>query len=401
MIIAKADRRLPQCTLKAFTLSVLLVVSVAFGLTAYAAQTPANPGNRPDHAGPPQDVVDQLLDRGFQQIQPSIFERKPADTPTSYETVVYGIDGHLWLLGQQEAFLETLEARYERFPAPELLDAILAQERWIEGTLALLDEMLTQEASGQSLDDGLKAVRLGSGEVISVGEAVTSCSTTLARAASAGPSATGPTASGSASFSDTCSEMGTVSSFSTAQGTDSSGNINTFTQDCPDDEGEDVSCDTSATVVAESDCFAGGLARVLFGSFTHTVSETSSTCRSLSASLTGTTSLFVPAGSTRTASWTVTPSNGETPYNYQWLYNNAAVGTDSPSYSRSYTHPGIGFTRTDTVKVTVSDSSMPTQSDTETLTIQVTYANTCTDPCFCPFSTVGGINLETVTTVCP
>jgi len=390
----------------ALVLSVLGMASI-LGPTPYAtAQPPEDPGNRPADAGPPQDVVDQLLDRGFQRLQPSIFERAVENEPSSYETVVYGIDGHLWLLGQQEAFLQSLQARYERFPAPELLDAILAQETRIEETLALLEEMSEQEeagqASGASSSDGWTAVRLGSEDLISMGQAVTSCTTTLERAASADLSATGPTASGSAGFSATCTDIGTVSAMSIAQGTDSSGNVNTFTQDCPSDTGGDVSCDTSASVDGVSDCFSSGQGTVTFGSFTHTVSETNTTCRSLSASLTGTTSLFVPTGSTRTGSWSVSASNGATPFNYQWLYNNAAVGTDSPTYSRSYTHPGFGATRSDTVKVTVSDAANPSQTVTKTLTVQVVFEGSVINPCLgCGCFPLDGNNPEIVTTVCP
>lgn len=399
--VSRSEAHCRPCSMVsiALVLAALGMVSVFGPPPRAAAQPPEDPGHRPTHAGPPQDVVDQLLDRGFQQIQPSIFERAVENEPSSYETVVYGIDGHLWLLGQQEAFLQSLEARYERFPAPELLDAILSQQTRIAETLTLLDELLEEDAgqtSGASSSESLTPVRLGSEELISMDAAVTSCSTSLQRAASADPSSTGPTASGSAGFSDTCTEIGTVSSLSLAQGTDSSGNLNTFTQDCPSVTGGDVSCDTAATVDAVSDCFASGQSTVTFGAFTHTVSETTQTCRMLSAGLTGTTNIFVPLGSTVSGSWSVSVSDGESPFSYQWLYNNAAVGADSPTYSRSYTHPGTGFSRTDSVKVTVSDSSNPSQTVTETMTVQVVFEgfeiNPCLDPCGC--SSVDGNNLE-------
>jgi|GEM_PF-1640619 len=396
MTLSKAGTH--RRTLTALALSAFLAVLV---LTPIAvAQPPEDPGNRPAHAGPPQDVVDQLLDRGFRQVQPSIFERQPVDTPTSYETVVYGVDGHLWLLGQQEAFLETLQARYDQYPAPEMLDAILAQETRIEENLALIDEMRAQGTTGgqTTLDNGLTAVRLGSGELISVGEAVTSCTTTLQRTGSAGATSTGPTATGSSSFNDTCTEVGTVSSTATAQGTDSIGNINTYTQTCPSATGGNVSCNATASVNAVTACFSNGQGSVTFGFFTYTASETNSICRPLTASLTGTTSIYVPRGSSRTGFWSVSASNGSTPYSYQWLYNNAAVGTNSTSYSRSYPHPGIGYVRFDTVKVTVADSSNPTQTVTKQLTVRVEYENLCIDPCFCPISaaSVYGINPESI-----
>lgn len=392
--------RTTLCT--ALALAALLALS-SFGLAPAFAQ-PADPGNRPAHAGPPQDVVDQLLDRGFQQVQPSIFERQPADTPTSFETVVYGVDGHLFLLGQQEAFLGTLQARYDEFPAPELLDAILAQEQRIAETTALIHEMQALEVSsgltaGQTtLDSGLTAVRLGNGELISVGDAITSCTSTLARTGSAGATSTGPTASGSSSFNDNCAESGTVSSTATAQGTDGTGNINTYTQTCPSATGSSVSCNATASVNAVTNCFSNGQGSVTFGFFTYTATETSSLCRTLSATLSGTTSIYVPWGSTRFGSWSANASNGTTPYNYQWLYNNAAVGSNSSSYGRSYTHPGFGSVRFDTVKVTVTDSSNPTQTVTRQLSVRVEYESlSCTDPCFCPIAaSVYGIDAEAI-----
>lgn len=355
---------------------LLALVLLVVGLAPVAVAQPADPGNRPENAGPPQDVVDQLLDRGFRQLQPSIFERE-VDEGFSYETVVYGTDGHLWLLGQQEAFLETLQARYELFPAVELLDAILAQERRIEETRARLDAMLEAEAgntSGGSRSEGLTSVRLGAEEVISIADAAT-CTTTLTRTGNAGPGSIGPTASGSASFSDTCTETGTVSATAFAQGTNSIGNIVTYTETCPSTTGGNVSCNASASVDAVTDCLSNGQGDVTFGFFTYTVSRTNDVCRTLKATLSGTTSLSVPYGGTGTGSWSVSAIDGTVPYTYHWFFNNAAVGTNSPSYSRSFPHPGYAGTVYYTVKVTVIDSSSPTQSVTRELTVQVTYGS--------------------------
>jgi len=367
------------------------LVLLVLGLAPVAIAQPADPGNRPDHAGPPQDVVDQLLDRGFQQVQPSIFERD-VDGGFSFETVVYGIEGHEWLLGQQQAFLETLQARYELFPAVELLDAIFAQERRIAETQTLLEEMRAAEAdntSGASVSEGLTSVRLGADEVISIADAAT-CTTTLQRSGSAGPGSIGPTASGSASFSDTCTETGTVSATATAQGTNSTGNTVTYTDDCPSQTGGNVSCNASASVDAISNCFSNGQGSVTFGFFTYTVSQSNSSCRILTANLTGTTYIYVPAYSTGFGSWSVSASGGTTPYNYQWFFNNAPVGTNSTSYARAFPHPGYGTTIYYTVKVTVTDSSSPSQSVTKTLSVRVVYASvTSCDPCYeiCPIAT--------------
>jgi hypothetical protein len=373
----------------------LALVLLVLGLAPVALAQPADPGNRPDFAGPPQDVVDQLLDRGFQQIQPSIFEREVDAEPFSYETVVYGVDGHEWLLGQQQAFLETLQARYELFPAVELMDAILAQEHRIAETEALIAEMRAAEAdntSGASQSEGTRSVRLGAEELISAVEAAT-CTTTLSRSGTAGPGSTGPTASGGSSFSDNCSESGTVSALATAQGTDSTGNIVTYSDECPSRTGSSVSCSASASVNAVTSCFSSGQGSVTFGFFTYTVSRSNNTCRLLTASLTGTTYIYVPAYSTGFGSWSVSASGGTTPYNYQWFFNNGPVGTNSTSYSRSFPHPGYGTTVYYTVKVTVTDSSSPSQTATRSLSVRVVYASPSTcDPCYqiCPIAVVPG-----------
>ena len=372
----------------------LAMVLLVLALAPVALAQPADPGNRPDDAGPPQDVVDMLLDRGFEQIQPSVFERTVEDE-FSYETVVYGIDGHEWLLGQQQGFLETLQARYELFPAPELLDAIDAQERRIAETEALIEEWRAAETtttSGASRSEGLTAVRLGGEDVISVAEAA-SCTTTLNRSGSAGPGSGGPTASGGSGFSDNCGETGTVSALSSAQGTDSSGNVVTYSDECPSKTGDNVSCSTSASVNAISDCFSNGQGSVTFGFVTYTVSRSNNLCRILTADVTGTTYLSVPWGSYRWGSWSVSASGGTTPYNYQWFFNNSAVGTNSSSYSRKFVHPGYATTVTYTVKATVTDSSSPQQTATDSISVKVVYESdgTC-DPCYeiCPAITASG-----------
>jgi len=356
---------------------VLALVLLVLGLAPVAVAQPADPGNRPEHAGPPQDVVDQLLDRGFRQVQPSIFERELDSGAFGYETVVYGVDGHFWLLGQQEAFLETLQVRYDQYPAVELLDAILAQENRIEETRARLDEMIEAETgnvSGASVSEDLTSVRLGADGVISITNALT-CTTTITRAADAGPGPTGPWASASASFKDDCGEVGTVSATAFAQGKNSIGNIVTYTDTCPSQTGGDVSCSAYASVDAGSECFSNGQADVTFGFFTYTAIASNGTCQPPTASLSGTTSLSVPWGSSRTGSWSVTASGGTAPYSYQWFFNNSPVGTNSTGYSRSFPHVGYATTIYYAVKVTVTDSSNPPQTVTKQLTVQVTYGS--------------------------
>jgi hypothetical protein len=353
------------------------LVLLVFGLAPVAIAQPADPGNRPDNTGPPQDVVNQLLDRGFRQVQPSIFERELDSQSFGYETVVYGVDGHVWLLAQEEAFLETLQARYDQFPAPELLDGILAQERRIADTRARIDEMLEAEAgntSGASESEGLTSVRLGADGVMSITDAV-SCTTTITRAADAGPGPTGPWGSASASFTDDCGVEGTVSTTAMAQGTTTTGNIITVTDDCPPKTGSSVSCSAYASAEAVTVCFSSGTADVTLGFFTYQANVVNNVCRTLKTTLTGTTSLSVPYGGTGTGSWSVAATEGTLPYTYHWFFNNAAVGTNSPSYSRSFPHPGYAGTVYYTVKVTVTDSSSPTQTVTKQLTVQVTYGS--------------------------
>lgn len=373
----------------------LAVVLVGLGLVPIAiAQPPAEPGP-PAHAGPPQDVVDFLLSRGFQQIQPSIFERPVEGSATGWETVVYGIDGHEWLLAQQQGFLQFLEDRYELYPAPELLEAIYAQQARIAETQAMLEEMRALESVGGAstlkTSDGLTAIRASDGGVVALVDALKDCTTTMTRQADAGPGTSGPWASGASSFVDNCSNLGNVSATATAQGKDGVGNINTYTQDCPTQSGSNVSCSVYAEVEAVTECNSNGQGQVsvtVGGFLTYSVNENNSVCRPLIVTLTGPISVFVPRYSSVFARWDAMGSQGAPNYSYQWFYNNATVksGTTSgaSSYTRTYVHPGYGFSRYDTVKVTYTDSAG--QVVTKSRKVLVTYESTCSDPCLCQTS---------------
>lgn len=384
-------------TTKFYLLPLALAV-LLIGLAAPSLAQPASNPNVPETAGPPQDVVDMLLEQGFERLQPSIFERPTDVDGSSFENVVFGIEGHEWLLSQQQAFLQTLQARYELYPDGELLDAVLAQEARIADTQALLEEMRSLEsgsgASAQSGTNGLTAVRVtspgaSSGQPISLVDALQNCTTSFNRRADAVPQTSGPLATAASSFSDNCAQTGTVSATASAQGTDSSGNVNTFTQDCPSKTGSSVSCNVSASVNAVTECFYNGQSTVTIGFTTYTVSEFNDVCTKVLASIdSGPFTVYVPYGSKAWATWNGSATGGQTPYGYQWLYNNASVDTDT-SYTRAYLHPGYGTTVYDSLKFKVTDASG--QTSTASRTIKVVYessSSTC-DPNkeLCPIET--------------
>lgn len=95
----------------------------------------------------------------------------------------------------------------------------------------------------------------------------------------------------------------------------------------------------------------------------------------LNASIVGSSTIYLPTKIqySRTYSWSANVSGGVTPYSYQWYYKLGSlayqyVGSGS-SYSRTYTY--IGYkTRTDNLKLVVTDNANQTKTVYKTISIR-------------------------------
>lgn len=362
------------------------VFTVAIITNAVLAQgpPPGTPGQ-----GPPDEVVERLLERGWKQVVPEVFQR-PVEDNSSYETLAFGSDGLLWLLRVLEAQLQALESHRTGELNPDL-------EAVIEGHIAMMDQtaalMLEERRNGSGrkslgtkwdLDDLL--TKLGEAGT----KAAVACDTSLHRDANAYASATGPQATSNASFSETCSAF-YADPFCNAYAEGWTGTTFTFNGQTTDPPGgyNSASCSASAGVSATSSCYSIGETQVslqdsAFGLVSHYIVKTNNTCRPPAVSIIGPSSVWVPAYSCTTKTWTSSVSGGTPPYvSYQWKYNGIVVGSGT-SYSRTYCNnfPTINDrTYFDSVSLTVTDSAADT--GTATKGVSVTYEGSSCEPCIC------------------
>lgn len=382
----------------------ILALAAVAALTlspAVFAQPPGGPGNGnpPEQAGPPQEVVDMLLERGFHQVEPNVFQRPNEDA--SVDTVAYDADGHEYLVRILEARVQSLEDQQAINYLTERAEAIASYQAWIDDFQAYIDEVRAASGPGPS---PLKANPL---TLSSLSDAATACDSTLHRLADTKALTDGPNAHGEASFTDSCSAYGEVSVNTTVSGWESSNELGMF-DNCFQPGNGSATCSATSHVIASTNCSAtadavakitaddGGFGFPSLVSWLVSESNTT-TCRILGATLTGTSSLSVPCGACRTGSWSVSATGGSGSYSYAWTYDGVAVGGNSTSYARSYCNNlcnGAGFIDTVAVKVTDSAGAQVTRSKG----VSISYGGTI-DPCFLASQTPGSLSGAQV--ICP
>ncbi len=329
------------------------------------------PSSNPGRGGPPPEVVAMLLERGWQQVTPEIFQR-PVEENVSYETIAFGADGLSWLLRVMEAKLQSLEALRKDEYSPDLEEAIAAHQALMQRTRDTMEEAFKApgEKRVDTRADWSKAA----------------CDTSVHRLASASPGTVGPAATGEASFTETCGDYGATTVITYAEGFDGS-TFNTRSRTCSPTYNPDAagygSGSCAATIddlVATSLCTSSTTANVQidYGSdpvVWHLQELNPSYCILLSAvAVTGTSSLYVPPYSCKSASWSATATGGTLPLEYSWLYDGVQVGTNSASYARTYCNNGCNppcydQVFNDTVSVVVGDAAGDEVSDSHGVTI--------------------------------
>ena len=116
--------------------------------------------------------------------------------------------------------------------------------------------------------------------------------------------------------------------------------------------------------------YARAYANNPFGFFEETDSD--SGCDPLQVYISGTTYVYVPS-SCKICTWTANPSGGGTGTytNYQWTYDGAPAGGNSPTFSKKYCATIQWTYDTVTIGVTVTDSGGATASDTHNVTVEL------------------------------
>lgn len=369
-------KKICRATITIFALALIAAVSFAQG------PPPGTPGQ-----GPPPEVVEKLLERGWKKVIPEVFQR-PVEDNASYETLTFGADGLFWLLGVMETQLQLLESRRTDVFNPDLENVIAGHVDLMNQIAAL---MLKERKKGPNTKalaatwglDGLLAA-LGD----ATAKAAVACDTSLHRDADAFPSATGPQATANASFNETCTAF-SADPFCNTYSEGWTGSTFSFSGQTNDPPGSfnSVSCSASAAVSATSACFSFGETQVslqdsAFGLVSHYILKTNFTCRPPAVTINGPSSVWVPAYTCTTATWTSSVSGGTPPYvSYQWKYNGIVVGSGT-SYSRTYCN---NFPSTydriysDTVSLTVTDSAAGVGSASRG--VNVTYEGSWCEPC--------------------
>jgi len=119
-------------------------------------------------------------------------------------------------------------------------------------------------------------------------------------------------------------------------------------------------------------------------SITHYIVKQNFTCRPPTVTISGPTSVWVPAYACASASWTSSVSGGSAPFTYEWKYDGVVVGSGT-SYARTYCNSFPTFNDrffSDTITLNVTDSEAAVGTDTHAVSV-IYEGSGCSDPCFC------------------
>ena len=310
--------------------------------------------------------LEYLLQDGWQVVAPEVMRRELEDGRV--ETWAYGVRGLAWAVDLLTEELKVMEADYAVVPSDELWDAIQTHQEMLDGVQGRLDQVV--HGDGTSLQPMALQVPTG-------------CDISWGYHAYANP---GATAQANAYFSNTCGYVASTYAYAYVRNV-ISGVTNTKSQTDPSGPGTNISSYAYASLSGTADsCYSYASAYVDsddFGFFQET--DVDYTCDPLTVYISGASYVYVPLGC-QTVTWTAHPSGGSGTYtNYAWTYNGSSVGSGS-TYSRTFCATPRWTHRSDSVGVTVTDSSSHTASDTNSVSVELGPS----DPCIEPYSATSG-----------
>lgn len=368
-----------QTTTWAVAVSVLVTLAgtavlAAPGSGAPLAVKPAQPEAPTESFIHPLEYL--LLD-DWQAVAPNVMRRELDDG--RIQTWATGLRGLSWMVNRLAEELATMERDYRVAPSEQLWKAIRAHED-------LLEE--ARSRYGEAFADGPNSLRP------MLIEPDPGCDVSWGYHAYANP---GASASADAYFYNNCGYSAKTYAYAYVRTTEN-GVTNTASQSDPSGPGANVNSYAAKSLPADwttDSCYSYARAYVdsPFGFFEETDSDSS--CPPPpppSVYITGTTYVWVPFGC-KTYTWTANASGGTGGYSYSWTYNGSSVGSNSSTYSRTYCATKYFSYRTDTVGVTVTDSSGGTDSDTHRVTVELG------DDCIQPLS--GEIGEKALPEPCP
>ena len=243
-------------------------------------------------------------------------------------------------------------------PTPELRKTILGHRQEIANTQKMIALAQASEAIGES------------GVPTKV-----SCTITFGYNASASYLTTsqGVTGTASANFSSNCAFSGEVYAYSYSTATVSGAPTTQTLTDGPR-SGANVTASAYTIQAGGPTCQSYAYASMTSSNLnpsSYTISATNNSCPGVSnpvPTINGTTYVYVSSGCVSTT-WTSSVSGGTTPYTYQWTWNGAAVGTGS-SYTRSTCAGGAYNYTSNTLGLTVTDSSSHSGSTSKTVVVE-------------------------------
>jgi hypothetical protein len=309
----------------------------------------------------------RMLAQGWRPVAAGVFERQGGGNRV--EHIAYGREGLDWAIGRLKGQLDTLHQEYGNHPSPDLARVIDELSVKIAGA----------ERELRNMPSGLSYVAA----------AVTaqSCNICYGATADAFPltGVQGTKAIAEGKFNSDCGFVGETYAYAYAKAT-LNGTTTVVIQSDPDSGSSILSnavasvnggppCSSSANSYAQSTALGISYLTSDINDVPNNILNCPVPPTPFTVTINGPSyEIFFGAGC-RTRTWTSTVSGGTSSFSYQWKKNGTAIsGATSSSYSMSVcASQSPGFT----LGLTVTDSSVPPQTATDTHEVTIEVEPTC------------------------